>query len=166
METGLFIDLEVCRRCPECVVDCDYFYHPDNNGITKMREIGTWYEICRQCEDAPCVESCPQEALEKTEDGRVERGSMLCIRCRTCTIACPFGTMDRDVLAFVHSGCDLCEPRLETDEKPVCVGTCPYDAVDYGDYEEDPEADIYRVKPGFFVHAVEWEGEGVKEDGN
>ncbi len=163
METGLFVDLEICRRCPECVVDCSYFYHPHNNGITKMREKGTWEKICRQCEDAFCVESCPQEALEKNGDGRVERASMLCIRCRTCTIACPFGTMDRDVLAFLHSGCDLCEPRLDKGQKPVCVDTCPYDAVDYGDYEEDREDHVYRVEEGFFVHAVDWEEEEVEE---
>ncbi len=156
-EPALLVDLEICRRCPECVVDCDYFYHPYNNGITKLREQGTWEEICRRCKEANCIESCPQDALQKAPGTeRVERASMLCIRCRTCTIACPFGTMDRDILAFKHSGCDLCRPRLQPGDKPVCVESCPYDALDYAEFEEDPEADIHSVKPGFLVHAVNW----------
>ncbi len=155
----LFLDLEICRKCPECVVDCSYYYHPENNGITARREQGTWYFICRQCEDAPCVEACPQDALEKTEDGRVERGNMLCIRCRTCSIACPFGTVFWDILEFVNSSCDLCEGRVKGDGKPVCIDTCPYDALEYGEFEEDEEEEIFEVEEGFYVHAIQWREE-------
>ncbi|MCM8798208.1 MAG: 4Fe-4S ferredoxin, partial [Candidatus Omnitrophica bacterium] len=65
----LFIDLEVCSKCPECVVKCSYFYHPQNNGITNLREFATFVLVCRHCEDAPCVNSCYHQALEKQADG-------------------------------------------------------------------------------------------------
>jgi Fe-S-cluster-containing dehydrogenase component len=65
----LFIDLEKCASCKECAVCCDYFYHPQNNGIASIREYATFATICRHCEEAPCVNSCYHNALERASDG-------------------------------------------------------------------------------------------------
>lgn len=67
----LFIDLEVCNKHPGVAVPCSYFYHPDNKGVISLREIATFAIICRQCDEAPCVKSCPQDALEKQGDGTI-----------------------------------------------------------------------------------------------
>ena len=70
MAKKLYIDLEKCRECETCEVKCSYFYHPYNNGIIYLREIGEFATTCRKCEKAPCVASCPHDALEKQEDGK------------------------------------------------------------------------------------------------
>ena len=97
----LFVDLDICAVCPECVVDCDYLYHPGNNGITHLREKAHFALICRHCEQAPCVNSCPQEALKRGEDKVVVRSNMLCIGCNSCLAACPFGTIYPEIIPFL-----------------------------------------------------------------
>ncbi|MBP7835870.1 MAG: 4Fe-4S ferredoxin, partial [Candidatus Omnitrophica bacterium] len=72
----LFIDLDICNKCKECAVACDYFYHPQNNGITSLREYATFATICRHCEEAPCVDSCYHNALERADDGHIKRHKM------------------------------------------------------------------------------------------
>ena len=59
----LFIDLEVCYACKECSASCSYFFHPENNGVISLLELGSKVSVCRNCEAAPCVTACPHEAL-------------------------------------------------------------------------------------------------------
>ena len=160
---SLFIDLDICASCPKCVVDCDYFYHPDNNGITHLREKAHFALICRHCEQAPCVNSCPQEALQRNEDKVVVRSNMLCVGCNSCVAACPFGTIYHDIIPFIAFSCDLCVDRCNdrpvcrpTGREPVCVKTCPYGALKYGNFEEDIEKRIYQLKDRLSVHITAW----------
>ena len=54
-----------------------------------------------------------------------------CIGCRSCFEACPFG-----IPQFIEDGtmrkCDMCLDRLERGEKPICVATCPTQALRFG----------------------------------
>jgi hydrogenase-4 component A len=53
---------------------------------------GTMPVQCRQCEDAPCAVVCPVEAITFGEDSiRLNEG--LCIGCKMCGLACPFGVI-------------------------------------------------------------------------
>ena len=141
----LFIDLEICNKCPECVVTCNYFYHPQNNGITNLREYATFALYCRQCEESPCVKACYHNALEKQADGVLRRYSMRCTSCKSCSIACPFGTVYTDLAGFVDSVCDLCKGRLNGDEKPLCVLTCSKGALEYGEVDVNGDENLTEV---------------------
>ena len=154
----LFVDLDICDNCPECVVDCSYFYHPGNNGITELREKAAFALICRHCKEGTCVIACPNDALERGEDGILKRSNMLCIKCNSCVVACPFGTIQEGIIPFLTSGCDVCVGRVE-DADPVCVSTCPYGALKYGEFSEDPENRIYVVRGNVIVHTTSWERE-------
>jgi len=164
MSKRLFIDLEACRKCKECPVTCSYYYHPNNNGTLALREYATYATICRQCEYANCVESCPNEALEKQDDGVLKRYNMRCIECRSCSIACPFGTILPELLPFFNSACDFCLNRKPEVKIPTCVESCPEDAIDYRDMDESEAGDdIYFIGDHLAVRAVNFKDMLAKE---
>ena len=159
MAKRLFIDLEICRKCEECEVACSYFYHPFNDGVLYLREIGEFAATCRHCEEAPCVNACPTDALEKQENGVVKRYNLRCVACKTCCFACPFGTILPEVIPYAVSRCDFCIDRLEEGEVPVCVGGCEKDAIQFGDFEPDFKAHRFLVGEHLVVHTVPWKKE-------
>lgn len=152
----LFIDLEICKECDECSAECSYVYHPENDGITSLREFANFALICRECEAAPCVESCPKQALEKQEDGKLKRYNFRCIGCKSCSHACPFGTIFPELIPYRTSMCDYCVNRLKQDEVPLCVRTCDEDAIRYEEVEESEEENIYFIGNNLAVHSEHW----------
>jgi carbon-monoxide dehydrogenase iron sulfur subunit len=156
----LFIDLEICSQCKECKVVCDYFYHPQNNGITSLREYATFTLICRQCEEAPCVNSCYHDALEKQSDGILKRYKMRCTSCKSCSIACPFGTIFADFIPYLDAKCDYCIGI--TGKLPRCVTSCPEKAIEVKEVEENIEANIYFVGESLAVHSRKWSKEDIQ----
>ncbi len=153
----LFIDLDICNRCEECKVCCDYIYHPDNNGITALREYATFALFCRHCEEAPCVNACYHDALERQPDGHLKRYMMLCTSCKSCAIACPFGTILPDFIPYLDSICDFCAGSQ--DGVPSCVSGCPEKAVAFREVEEDPGSNIYLVGEKLAVRTAMWDRE-------
>ncbi|MBU4346290.1 MAG: 4Fe-4S ferredoxin [Candidatus Omnitrophica bacterium] len=154
----LFIDLDICNRCKECSVYCDYFYHPQNNGISSLREYATFVLFCRHCEEAPCVSACYHDALEKQGDGILKRYKMRCSSCKSCAIACPFGTIFADFIPYLDSKCDYCigvSSRI-----PKCVTSCPEKAIEIKEITERPEENIYLIGESLAVRSTKW----IKED--
>jgi hydrogenase-4 component A len=48
--------------------------------------------LCRHCEEAPCANVCPVQAI-KHQDNAIMLNESLCIGCKLCVIACPFGAI-------------------------------------------------------------------------
>lgn len=151
----LFIDLELCDKCEECKITCAYLYHPQNNGITSLREYATFATICRQCTEAPCVNSCYRNALQKEEDGLLKRYSLRCTSCKSCTIACPFGVIFPELIPYINSRCDYCL-GLPKQKIPACVSSCPYRAVELKEIAEDKERNIFLIGAHLAVHSLKW----------
>jgi Fe-S-cluster-containing hydrogenase component 2 len=75
--------------------------------------------LCQQCMEAPCVAVCPKDALSRDEHLElVKLDYDLCIGCKMCVMACPFGGMGIDTVANKVIKCDLC------DGDPQCVRFC------------------------------------------
>ncbi|HEX8992155.1 MAG TPA: 4Fe-4S dicluster domain-containing protein [Anaerolineales bacterium] len=53
---------------------------------------GTMPVQCRQCEQAPCATVCPVKALV-VRANTVQLNEGLCIGCKMCGLACPFGVI-------------------------------------------------------------------------
>jgi Fe-S-cluster-containing dehydrogenase component len=159
MGAKLIIDLAKCTTQGESNVQCSYKHHPENKGIDSLLEMIRFALICRRCESAPCIEACPQGALEKVpsknnDAGILKRANMLCTGCGTCAIACPFGTIYTDLIPYPSSVCDVCKGRLKPGEKPSCVNTCKDGSIDYkevvveGDLVEVFEDIVVKVSGG------------------
>jgi Fe-S-cluster-containing dehydrogenase component len=159
MKSVLFIDLEKCRECPSCRVPCSYTLHEDNDGIGRLREIAEFTVTCRRCEDPPCVRGCPTGALERTGGGMIVRHGVLCVACKSCCFACPFGVILPELMRIQASECDLCAGRLKENEPPVCAGGCGQDAIRYGSCAPEPKSGRFSIGEGLIVRILPWKRE-------
>lgn len=48
---------------------------------------------CHHCEGAPCLKVCPANAIRKDDDGCIRIDEHLCVGCKLCAVACPFGAI-------------------------------------------------------------------------
>jgi len=48
--------------------------------------------LCRHCDDSPCATVCPVHAITHIDD-TIQLNESLCIGCKLCGIACPFGAI-------------------------------------------------------------------------
>jgi Fe-S-cluster-containing dehydrogenase component len=156
----VFIDLDLCDDCGEredCIAKCSYPYHPGNDGVTSLRELAAYGVICRQCESGNCINACTEEALEKGDDGILRRYNMRCISCKSCAVACPFGTIYPELVPYGLSRCDYCIQRLEPGEDPLCVTTCPLGAIKYVEIEPDESKSMHGVGENLVVKCEVWQ---------
>ena len=121
------------------------FYPSQNaNGLKTIRELAIFRFTCRKCEDAPCIGVCPADALEKDEDGSIERHTNLCISCKSCVTICPFGTMMTDFFRH-HRNKDLFYNLNDEKEMEKFIEASPAGTVSMTDEDESPEKNIYRL---------------------
>jgi len=106
---------------------------------------------CLHCETPACVTVCPTGAsYKRAADGIVLVNEDLCIGCKLCSWACPYGAREFDVVEGVMKKCTLCVDRIynenlaEEDRVPACVLTCPTGARHFGDLG-DPESDVSQL---------------------
>ena len=103
---------------------------------------------CLHCADAKCVTVCPTGAsYKRSSDGIVLVDADLCIGCKLCSWACPYGAREYDATDKVMKKCTLCVDRIyndnvpEAERIPACVSSCPVGARHYGDLG-DPNSEI------------------------
>lgn len=126
MEKILVTNHEKCTGCRLCEMVCSVMHTGVNNPTRSRIHVIKWpmegFELpmlCQQCEEAPCITICPKDALSRDPLlGRVALSYDLCIGCRMCVIACPFGGMGIDTVSRQVIKCDLC------DGDPTCVRFC------------------------------------------
>ncbi len=152
----ILIDLTKCRKCKKCEALCEYYYHNNNKGVKKLIELAIFVTTCRKCEESPCVKVCPQEALEKDENGILRKYNNLCINCKSCMIACPFGTIPGFIFDYIASACDYCGINNGT-KLPKCAETCPENAINITEEEPSDEKHIYLISENLLVKDYKWE---------
>ena len=159
----LFIDLDKCStgECGKCTVKCSYLYsraRPVNNGIISVAELATYYLVCRRCESPHCVLSCPRDALEQQADkGKLLiRHNMRCVSCKSCSLACPYGTIYPENVPFLVHNCDFCMDRRNEPDEPLCIKTCPYGALSLKSSDEVTDENTFLVGDNLIVHSVHW----------
>ena len=135
MLKSLHIDANKCTGCLQCEMACSY----DNVGVFNPAKsyikVFTFHQegrfvpyTCTQCDEAWCLKACPVDAITMNrETGAKEVHSDICVGCKVCTIACPFGTVNYDSDSGKVVKCDLCGGD------PECAKACPTEAITYID---------------------------------
>lgn len=135
MEKRITIYPENCTGCQLCTLACSTV----RTGATGPSGARLWIThfsdravhvpvVCTHCEDAWCVEACPNGAMVKDSDtGRTLVREEVCTGCRACTMACPFGAVVHLRPEGKAAKCDECGGE------PECVAICPVGALRYED---------------------------------
>lgn len=157
---GFMIDTARCTGCKTCQLSCkDYKdlpvdvnfrrvyeyvggeWLPEGEGKNQVwrQEVFAYYTsiACNHCADPACVKVCPSGAMHKRDDnGLVIVNEDVCIGCKSCAMACPYGAPQFNAKKGHMTKCDGCQDRLAQGLKPVCVASCPLRALDFGPIEE------------------------------
>ena len=92
---------------------------------------------CFHCEDAWCMAACPTKAVQRRDrDGIVFIEAALCIGCKSCLSACPWGAPQWDPVSRKAVKCDYCMDRLDAGLRPACVTKCVTGCLSFGDADE------------------------------
>lgn len=142
-----------CLGCYTCMAACAVNHHKEGlqaypRLFVTYSQTGTMPVQCHHCEDAPCALICPVKAIE-IKDQMVKLNEGLCIGCKMCALACPFGAVTiygapppsveeepvrllPPLLAWIAGQktigikCDLCH---FSERGPECVQVCPTKAL-------------------------------------
>ena len=159
----LYIDLDICvtGECKKCEIMCSYFYHPQNNGIVSVAELTAYALVCRRCEEAHCVNSCPVEALEqdKNKEKLLTRHNMRCVSCKSCSHACPYGTIYPELVPLLAQSCDFCLDRRNTEGEPLCIKSCPHGALSLKPANSELGENTFLVGDNIIAHSTHWQWE-------
>ena len=144
MKGMIVVRVDKCLGCKSCEIACAV-EHSDSKDLLKAiqespaprarvsvaRGAGFAMPLqCRQCEDAPCMEICPTDALRRADaNSPIIIDHELCIGCKWCILACPFGVINLDDERKIITKCDQCFERLEQGKNPACVTACPTEAL-------------------------------------
>ena len=133
MEKLLLMDAEACTGCMQCEMACSYQTEGKFNPIKSRIKVFEFKEqslfvpyTCTQCAEAWCMQVCPVDAI--TVDGKTGAKIVsddVCVGCKVCTIACPFGTINYNPDSGKVLKCDLCGGD------PACVKICPTTALSF-----------------------------------
>ena len=128
MPQFIAVDHVLCTGCRECEVVCSLYRfgecNPERAAIRVIRKeegglVVSLPLVCQQCEEAPCIEACPTEALSREgERGTITIDEERCTGCGDCVDACPAACIFMDNETNVVICCDLCGGQ------PQCVILC------------------------------------------
>ena len=150
---GFYVDTSKCTGCKTCQLACKddnelpvgvnwrrvYEY---SGGDWQQNEDGTYTNnvfayymsiSCNHCAEPACTKACPTGAMYKREqDGLVTVNEEVCVGCRYCEMACPYGAPQYNPVKKNMTKCDGCFDRIEVGKKPICIESCPLRALDFG----------------------------------
>lgn len=153
MQYGFYVNQNRCMGCFACVVACKDWHDVPAGPASYMKvrtlEKGKYPDLfvsflpttCYHCAKPACVPACPVNAITKRdEDGIVTVDREACLgkdECNMCLDACPyeapqFGAEENPKM----QKCDLCLDRLAEGKEPICVASCPMEALDAGPIDE------------------------------
>lgn len=126
---------EKCTGCGLCLLACSF--EKEGRFVPRVSRIrilerdkeGFFPVICRNCEEAPCLDACPAGAMvRRKEDGYVILLEDKCVGCNMCIMVCPFNAIGRQ--GNRNYKCDTCT-HLEK-----CAQICSHKAIQFQDVKK------------------------------
>ncbi len=171
-QMAFYFDASSCTGCKACAIACkdrsslpvginwrkvfDYGgggwipdpAHPDIM-IPNNVFVYSTSTACMHCINPLCVSVCPAKAITKREDGIVLIDANVCIGCRYCEWACPYGAPQFNEERGVMTKCDFCQDLQAQGLNPVCVDSCPMRALGFGELGDlqDKYGDVNAIEP-------------------
>jgi Fe-S-cluster-containing hydrogenase component 2 len=135
MHKSLHINPDKCTGCLQCEMACSYENYGVFNPAKSRIKVFDFHHsgrkvpyTCTQCDEAWCLHACPVDAIQvDAATGAKIVLESVCVGCKVCTIACPFGTVNYVQDTGKVQKCDLCGG------KPACAEACPTGAITYID---------------------------------
>lgn len=157
----IYADADKCRGCRKCELACiashNFMTIKEAIKARKERDLEPRVHVvktdtikmpvqCHQCDDAPCANVCPTQALVQDNKGHIVMRTEYCAGCGLCVMACPYGAITRTFVKITEEEkarlgrneprlvavrCDLCQEwrKVEGKEVSACVETCPAGAL-------------------------------------
>jgi carbon-monoxide dehydrogenase iron sulfur subunit len=130
---------ERCTGCQSCEMACSLSHEGSCSSSFSRIQIKKWEEIsvyiptvCQHCEKPPCIDVCPTRARKRVpETNAVVTDEELCVGCKSCIYACPYGAPVLHPVTKRTMTCDLCHGH------PLCTQVCTAGALYY-----KPEGDL------------------------
>lgn len=133
----IYQDQKRCIGCRACEVHCKTERDlPVGPAFCKIFRVGPRvgggvprvsfvYMSCFHCETPWCVPACPTGAMQKrANDGIVFVEPSLCVGCKACITACPWGAPQWNPETRKAFKCDYCKDRIDRGLEPACVTGC------------------------------------------
>ena len=156
---GWILKLDKCIGCESCTVACkaenntapqisplqlkrDTIPIHTSYRWVVFKESGTYPDVskifvtsaCNHCANPACLAACPTspKAITKRDsDGIVLIDQDLCIGCKYCIWACPYGAPQFNAVTEKVEKCTLCVHRVTEGLQPSCVTTCVGEALEF-----------------------------------
>lgn len=141
---AIVVDNKKCNGCRICEVFCSIRHEGKLLPRASRIRILPYFPgvdiavVCYQCENAPCIESCPGNAITRDkETNAIIIQEELCTGCKACVETCSADAILIHPTKNVAIKCCLCGGD------PECVKHCPEKAIEYAmtpfDAENPPE---------------------------
>jgi len=164
MNQYVIADPKLCIGCNTCMASCSQEHQlyglQSAPRLQVMRNrLDSAPVMCHQCEDAPCAQVCPVNAITRENDA-IYLNESLCVSCKLCGLACPFGAITfsgstpldiprdcstakalpaprpprpvspfLDCVTGVRAVAVKCDLCSFSPDGPACIKTCPTQAI-------------------------------------
>ncbi len=166
-EFYLLQDQKNCIGCKSCEVHCKV-----GNGVPLGPRLGQIISVgpkmvgdlprmahifmpCFHCEEPWCVSVCPTGAMRRRpKDGIVYVEAALCVGCKSCITACPWGAPQWNHETGKVIKCNYCMDRIDQGLKPSCVTKCVTHCLHFGK-ADNPDTSRRERFAGYMASGLE-----------